>query len=288
MLCGNPPGIDAAEHGKRGEEVLRGREPRAVASWPRQHVCSADADQAIEALGPPIASAASSRSSKVAGLSSSAHGHAVIAGGQARELAAIARDAQALRERIREPHAPRFVRDVTRPLCRSVAALPRSCKHRAPRARSPAAAEKSIACSTCTPASSRMMRNQLRHANIASISGSARRRRRGAARKRNATAAAPSTRAQVPARCVPAWQREFATRDDGAHERFRLRRDCKAQSRREAPRPEDAADPGKGRAHMPQHARAQIGFASVRVDQRAIRSARHSMIVNPDANRLPA
>jgi hypothetical protein len=39
---------------------------------------------------------------------------------------------------------------------------------------------------------------------------------------------------------------------------------------------------------MPQHARAQIGFASVRVDQRAIRSARHSMIVNPDANRLPA
>ena len=69
MLCGNPPGIDAAEHGKRGDEVLRGREPRAVATWPRQHVCSADANQAIEALGPaqsrplPAAGRARSRAS---------------------------------------------------------------------------------------------------------------------------------------------------------------------------------------------------------------------------------
>ena len=61
-----------------------------------------------------------------------------------------------------------------------------------------------------------------------------------------------------------------------AHQRLGFRRDGKAEPRRES---RDAQHPqrilGERRAHMTQHARAQVGFASVRVDQSAVGIARH-------------
>jgi hypothetical protein len=83
---------------------------------------------------------------------------------------------------------------------------------------------------------------------------------------------------QFPPDAFRGQLRQFPAGNDASHQRLGFRSDDEPQPRCEACDAQHAQRVlGKRRAHVPEHARAQIGFTTVGVDKSAVLVARHGV-----------